>query len=767
MFPDSIHRAMTSLAARGRQMRAAVMAKGTRAVRLTRVQIRHFRRSLLKVARWARVAALMHLFWVQQATARLGRQAFANILRWSATIVAFLIFVLFVVLVEDTKDLKTSEVHLTCAQVIGAALVLILSLSIIPAQRAAEAFSPAVLKLYAQDRWLIGAFLILALATMGSVFLGTNLLPRMDPRISIGIQFFLLGVSLDALRLFHGRTLELLIPQTAIQLVIRECTRLLNRVSRRIEKFVRLQHLAIGKSAPTVASRAMYFSASPVSGSLRFWIAQLGEIAHKLIARRDTSAANNIVTAMGRIGTQYSEARRNSLILLPDFDNIFAGGVSDINDVLNPIYESARVICEDAAKSSDELVARHCIQTIAGMTTHAMTIIHSSDGGWKKAPLAFSPCYWLGLCATIAVKSDMGDAVLAAVSGFQTILLNQKKDVDTTDLEAQSLESLLTLAVASYIKPDAVWGFPAVKAMLLAARHDIELNGYHDHPTLKTVLDYARSLSPPEVAMEKAGKRRLQTFPPYDLGFEANIAVLLEMVARRVTGGAERPWINPFHDFLEAAEDVRHHYRELSRTDFESTLLRKWVVDSLMAAARVHLALLMQPPAGTEGHIDDVDQSLRWLVSWVPAFFPERTQPHKFHITEAADSLACLGISLLEHDRIESAQGCASAIAGLATNSAALRPEPYAIADLHERLEVLARAADALGKAQAVVDIRAMIQRPATVTEADWPHFLEARQTRLRQLDRSLEERRNPYGPRDDPISELQRIMAVGSSFSE
>jgi hypothetical protein len=87
------------------------------------------------------------------------------------------------------------------------------------------------------------------------------------------------------------------------------------------------------------------------------------------------------------------------------------------------------------------------------------------------------------------------------------------------------------------------------------------------------------------------------------------------MVAHRVTEDAERPWSNPFHDFLEAAEDVRSHYRELSKTDFENTLLRKWVVDSLMAAAHVHSALLMQPPAGTEDHIDDVDQSLRWLIS--------------------------------------------------------------------------------------------------------------------------------------------------------
>jgi hypothetical protein len=705
-------RTMTSLVAISGEMRAAV--RRTRAIRLMRIQIRRSRMSLRKLTRRARVSALMQLFRAQQATARAGRRAFTHANRWCATIVALLIVMLFVVIVQDPKELKTSEVHLTCAQVIGATLALILSLLIIPAQRAAEDFSPAVLKLYAQDRWLLVVFLILALATAGSVLLGTNFFPRIDPRISIGVQFLLLGVSFDALRMFYRRTLDLLIPQTAIQLVIRECTKPLNSVSRRVEKLARLQSLATGKSAPTGASRAVYFSASQVSGLLRFWIAQLAEIAHKLIARRDTSATNDIVTAMGRIGTQYSEARRNSLILLPDFDNIFAGGVSDINEeVLNPIYEFTRVICEDAAKSSNELVARHCIQTMAGMTTRAMTMIHLSHG-LKKAPLASSPCFFLGLCATTAVKTNMGDAVLAAVSGFQGILLSQTKDVHTAELEAKSLESLLTLAGASYIKPDAVWGFPAVKAMLLAARHDIKLSGYHDMPTLKTVLDYARSLAPLEVAMGKAGKRRLQTFPPYDLGFEASIAVLLKKVARQVAVDAERPWANPFHDFLKAAEDIRHHYRELSRTDFENTLLRKWVVDSLMAAARVHWILLVQPPAGTERHIDDVDQSLRSLVSWVPSFFPQQTQPHRFDIMEAADSLACLSISLLEHDRIESAQGCASAIADLATNSAALRPEPYTLADLHKRLEVLARAADALGKAQAAVDIRAMIQRPAT-----------------------------------------------------
>ena len=201
---------------------------------------------------------------------------------------------------------------------------------------------------------------------------------------------------------------------------------------------------------------------------------------------------------------------------------------------------------------------------------------------------------------------------------------------------------------------------------------------------------------------------------------------------------AEQQWTNPFDDFLEAANDVRSHYRELSKIDFKGTLLRKWVVNSLMAAARVHWRLLAQPPAGTENHIDDVDHSLRSLISWLPAFFPQQAQPHTHHMDEAADSLACLGISLLEHDRIGAAAACASAIAGLATNSAALRPEPFAIANLHQRLEILARAANALGKAQAAADIRAMIQQPGTVIEADWPLFLDARQDRSRDLDRGF-----------------------------
>jgi hypothetical protein len=122
----------------------------------------------------------------------------------------------------------------------------------------------------------------------------------------------------------------------------------------------------------------------------------------------------------------------------------------------------------------------------------------------------------------------------------------------------------------------------------------------------------------------------------------------------------------------------------------------------------------------------------------------------------------------LNIDRIESARACAFAISGLVANTAAQHPEAYIIADLHERLEMLARAADALGRAPVAINIRAMIQQPATVNDADWPQYLAARQNRLRELDRELQDRHGRYrGIRDDPVFELQRIRNRGAAPSQ
>ena len=212
------------LVARSRETRAAFVVVVARTARGLKVQQRRCRRSLRKYARRAHTFSLMSLLRAQYMALRIGKRVLAIADQWSASIIAILAIAAFLSIYQDTPELKTSEMHLTCAVVIGGALALILSLSIIPAQRAAETFSAAILQLYAQDRWLVVAFLTLVTTATASALLGTNFMPHGHARLFVCIQLLLLGISFDALRMFYKRTLALLAPRTAIGLVGRECT---------------------------------------------------------------------------------------------------------------------------------------------------------------------------------------------------------------------------------------------------------------------------------------------------------------------------------------------------------------------------------------------------------------------------------------------------------------------------------------------------------------------------------------------------------------
>src|SRR5262249_5717038 len=136
----------------------------------------------------------------------------------------------------------------------------------------------------------------------------------------------------------------------------------------------------------------------------------------------------------------------------------------------------------------------------------------------------------------------------------------------------------------------------------------------------------------------------------------------------------------PFRNFLKAAEDIRHHYRELAKGEYDSPLLRHWIIVSLLASARVHAHLVLNPPASANDHVDDVDQAMRWLVSWIPRYFAKHFNSH--HARDAADSMACLAIRLLEHGRLESTEAFGKTISDLALEIVALQAGPYAVSDI-------------------------------------------------------------------------------------
>jgi hypothetical protein len=260
-----------------------------------------------------------------------------------ATAAGFVMAAVFAITLPHNAigSLKVSEVHLASAGIIGTALALVLSLSIVPAQKAADVFSSAILRLYARDRTTLAVFALLSCTALVSLTFGTGWMFSLSGRYSLAAQLVLLGLSLDALRAFYTRALSLLDPVTALSLVNRECQRYIDRTKESVERLVRAHQITAGVTGNEAAARYAIHTRSSLAAGLSGWTAQLEEFAHKGVTRRDTQAVTAIVNTMADIGEKYAEARRDSMVLLPDFTGGLPIGVSDIGNVLNPFTKAS------------------------------------------------------------------------------------------------------------------------------------------------------------------------------------------------------------------------------------------------------------------------------------------------------------------------------------------------------------------------------------------------------------------------------------------
>jgi len=557
---------------------------------------RRLRRKLL-------FSSALFLFQTSQRMAALWAEGKAWALRWFTSLTSVGLAAAFVSQEPQQGFGTAGDVHLACATLIGTALVLVLTLSIIPAQRAAEAFSSAILRLSARDRYLHFAVGCLGVLTLVSLLFGMACKFGLSDRYALALQILLVGATVDLVRRFYRRTLDLLEPSTALRLVLDECTHYISTRETKINRLARIYALrAETRTEPVVNEFARIFHAAPgATNPLRFWNDQLEEFAHKAIARGDTQAAVEAVDIMAIIGKRYATARRGSVGLAYDFSVVVAVPVSDVGNALGPIYESFARICETGIAERSEATVRAVLSALGQMAILATTVVHGDPMRGTTAPLVHAPVYFLGQCAQKAGKAGMEDALLTAAARMGGLLDTVQADVDFEAGITEAIECLADIAEASYGRHPSAGCFPALKAMLTGAKKILQVKGYDTPSPVDGILDRIRALVPFEVMAEKAGRRRLQIFPPYDPSFEASIPMLLAVLAERSLPDPERDWVDPFHDFIEASEEFVAHYRQIAdNVTFGRTLLRKWIVTSVMQAAHVHRRLLADPPSGAD-----------------------------------------------------------------------------------------------------------------------------------------------------------------------
>ena len=328
-----------------------------------------------------------------------------------------------------------------------------------------------------------------------------------------------------------------------------------------------------------------------------------------------------------------------------------------------------------------------------------------------------------------------------------------------------TIDVLFHIATASYARQTIAACFQSVETMLFAALHDIKVRGYRDHGSiLSIVLPNIAALMPFEVAMDKGGKRAMQTFPPYSMGFGANLAALLFEVANQVKPAeGNRPRHDPFYEYQEASEAVATHFREVTEhVTFEGCLLQKWVGDTIFRCAEVHLRLIDGAPNGTERFLGTVYEKLGLFIHIHARLFQDKTGFNYGHASDACGNLAVLGMALLQRQHLKLAEECGATIASIAGSAAAsnsTRYRKYGWADCMVALEILALAAGALGHAPLATAFWARCSRPEYVSEPDWTEYEAALRNRIRHMKRELGEGRRDFELELNPISVLRELL--------
>ena len=194
-------------------------------------------------------------------------------------------------------------------------VALVLSLSIIPVQRAAEVFSPSINRLFRQDRTTRFIFVTLAVLCLLSFALPTTT-GILDGRVLLFMQIVIIALTLDLLRWYHRHTVRLLEPQEPLNRLVRAIKKYIDQIQQTVSRQARLQWGTLTEeqkrnNSPEDFESALYLKVfSRHSDYINALTSELAEIALKAVARGETRTAEFVVFGLAEIACYYIGKRK-------------------------------------------------------------------------------------------------------------------------------------------------------------------------------------------------------------------------------------------------------------------------------------------------------------------------------------------------------------------------------------------------------------------------------------------------------------------------
>lgn len=653
----------------------------------------------------------------------------------------------------------------------GTILALVLTLSIIPIQRAAEVWSPSIVRLYRRDPVTYVTFVTLSICCAASFLLAVRGLFPVPVSVVVSLSLAVLGSSLDMLRWYHAHVCRLMDPVYAISLVLKETKQAIDRIQKQVAKISRMQHQLLDTEQQRKVSiesieSTIYPQMPGHPGAINQWINDLAEIGIKAVARGEKLLAKTAVFAIADLTNYYLSSRKFNLTLQPAPEAMFLAMTSDVNVVTNCAYEVLQEVSRVAVAQGDEATAIRVSEAYQVVAIHTASLDAPAFHGGT-APLTYGPIYYAFAGVKYAQSKGLDEIAFQSARILSKVAETAPKDTSLTDIHVPVIDGLAEIAMYFYGKrnyelAEEVNGHHFTILALLLQRQD----SYFDD-VLQHVLEKMEMLAPLAIANEALVGSLSTVYPlvkAYGLVSPHSLGYLFEQAAVTMPRlDAEREWINPYYYIIDFADKIAHHLRMMAeKYDFgESFLL--WEIDKTIEhISKVLARIVDQPLRRDHGDETELVGKLPWMLSFYWVAFRGKKTVSRLRADQCCESLMSIGLRFLERGHHEVLPTCISNIRSIVESycEIAQPAAPYTIGDLLAhlwgiRIVLVARHNDALIQE---VD-RALNTKPRGLSNEQWQDAQEAIQRRRQQLEERLEQSDDRPWRRDSGEALLRSLL--------
>lgn len=657
----------------------------------------------------------------------------------------------------------------------GTILALVLTLSLIPIQRAAEVWSSSIVRLYRRDPVTYLTFMSLGVCCTASFLLSVRGLLLVPVSVLMVLSLTALALNLDLLRWYHGHVCRLLDPDHAVGLASEETKRVINRTATQVTRISKLQHDLLDAEQKREVSveaieSAIYPQMPGYPSSINSWISDLAEIGIKAVTRGEKLLAKTAVYSIADLTKHYLSVRKNNLTLSPAPEAMFLAMTSDVSVVTEHVYDVLHEVSHVAVAQGDEASAIRVTEAYQAIGVHTAHLGAPVFRGGT-APLTHSPIFYALMCIKNAQSKGLEEIPFQGARILSKVAATAPKDIDPTDIHIPVIDGLAEIATYLYTKgsyglAEEVNGHQFNILTQLLQRKDHFLD-----EVLQRVLEKIATLVPFAIISEM-GAGRLSTIRPLGKAYENinpnSLGNLFELAAATLPElDEERNWINPYRDLIAFAEIISHHLRRVAENnEFGESFLLWGINQSIKKISMVIAKIVEQPLRRERGDEDDLVDKMSSLLAFYWVAFHGKKTVSALRANDCCKSLVSIGLHFLEQGRPEVLKTCISNIRSIVDSycEIAKPADPYAIGDLFAHLWGIRMVLNAMGYEALTQEVdEALTRKSRGLSNAD----KEAIVLRRQQLEDRLERRDYLMGRLHDDEYLLHRLLRKAAANAD